>query len=80
LQDIDAVRLIESPVFHYDLSYAGRVDCVASYKDIPRVMTADKPKGLVERLYEYPLQLAAYLGAVNKYYQDYGKIDHALVV
>jgi len=78
----DAVRLIESPVFHYDLSYAGR-DCVASYKDIPvcEWKTADKPKGMVERLYEYPLQLAAYLGAVNKYYQDYGvKIDHALLV
>ena len=84
LQDIDAVRLIESPVFHYDLSYAGRVDCVASYKGIPCVCewkTADKPKGVVERLYEYPLQLAAYLGAVNQYYQDYGvKIDHGLLV
>lgn len=84
LQDIDAVRLIESPVFHYDLSYAGRVDCVASYKGVPCVCewkTADKPKGVVERLYEYPLQLSAYLGAVNQYYQDYGvKLDHALLV
>ena len=43
--------------------------------------TADKPKGSVERLYEYPLQLTAYLGAVNQYYQDYGiKLDHALLV
>lgn len=84
LQDIDAVRLIESPVFHYYLSYAGRVDCVASYKGVPCVCewkTADKPKGVVERLYEYPLQLSAYLGAVNQYYQDYGvKLDHALLV
>ena len=84
LQDIDAVRLIESPVFHYDLSYAGRVDCVASYKGVPCVCewkTADKPKGSVERLYEYPLQLSAYLGAANQYYQDYGvKLDHALLV
>lgn len=84
LQDIDTVRLIESPVFHYDLSYAGVVDCVASYKGAPCVCewkTADKPKGSVERLYEYPLQLTAYLGAVNQYYQDYGvKLDRALLV
>lgn len=84
LQDIGTVRLIESPVFHYDLSYAGRVDCLASYKGIPCVCewkTADKPKGAVERLYEYPLQLTAYLGAINHYYQDHGvKIDHALLV
>lgn len=84
LQDIDAVRLVEGPVFHYDLSYAGRVDCVASYKGIPCVCewkTADKPKGSIERLYEYPLQLTAYLGAVNQYYQDCGvKLDYALLV
>lgn len=84
LQDIDTIRLIEGPVFHYKLSYAGRVDCVASYKGIPCVCewkTADKPKGSLERLYEYPLQLTAYLGAVNQYYQDYGiKLDHALIV
>lgn len=84
LQDIDTVRLIEGSVFHYDLSYSGKVDCVASYKGIPCVCewkTADKPKGSIERLYEYPLQLTAYLGAVNQYYQDYGiKLDHALLV
>lgn len=84
LQNIDAVRLIESPVFHYEMSYAGIVDCVASYKGIPCICewkTADKPKGSVERLYEYPLQLSAYLGAINQYYQDYGiKLNHALLV
>ena len=84
LQEINTVKLIEGPVFHYELSYAGRVDCVASYKGIPCVCewkTADKPKGSIERLYEYPLQLTAYLGAVNQYYKDYGvKLDHALLV
>lgn len=84
LQDINTVRLIESPVFHYDLSYAGVVDCVASYKGIPCVCewkTADKPKNSIEHLYEYPLQLTAYLAAVNQYYQDYGvKLAHGLLV
>lgn len=84
LQNIDYVRLVEGSVFHYDLSYSGKVDCVASYKGIPCVCewkTADKPKGSIKRLYEQPLQLVAYLGAVNQCYQDYSiKIDHALLV
>ncbi|GAB1544527.1 hypothetical protein NUACC21_72030 [Scytonema sp. NUACC21] len=84
LEEIDTVRLVEGSVFHYHKSYSGKVDCVASYKGIPCICewkTADKPKGSVERLYEYPLQLTAYLGAVNDYYRDYGiEINHALVV
>ncbi len=84
LQNIDNVRLLEGLVCHYDLSYAGIVDCVAAYKGIACVCewkTADKPKGSVEHLFDYPLQLAAYLGAVNHYYQDYGvQLNHALIV
>jgi hypothetical protein len=84
LEKIDTVRLVEGSVFHYDLSYSGKVDCVASYKGVPCICewkTADKPKGAVERLYEYPLQLTAYLGAVNEYYRDYGiDLNHALLV
>lgn len=83
LQDINTVRLVEGFIFHYDLGYSGQVDCVASYQGVPCVCewkTADKPKGAIERLYEYPLQLSAYLGAVNAYYQDYGiQIERALL-
>ncbi len=83
LQDINTVRLVEGLIFHDDLGYSGQVDCVASYQGVPCVCewkTADKPKGAIERLYEYPLQLSAYLGAVNAFYQDYGiHIERALL-
>lgn len=84
VENIDTVKLIENPVVHYDLGYAGVVDCVASYKGIPCICewkTADKPKGSLERLYDFPLQLMAYWGAVNYSYQNYDvDINNALLV
>lgn len=84
LQDIQNVRLVEGSVFHYDLGYAGRVDAVASFRGVPCLCewkTADKPKGSVEHLYDYPLQLAAYCSAANQFYRAYGvKLEHALLV
>jgi len=75
---------VESPIFHYDLSYAGQIDCVASYRGVPCLCewkTADKPKQSVERLHDYPLQVVAYWGAVNRFYQDYNLgLDHAMLV
>jgi genome maintenance exonuclease 1 len=75
LQAVDQVRLIEGAVFHYDLGYAGKVDCVASYQGIPCLCewkTSDRPKHSVEHLNDYPLQLVAYWGAVNYSYQEQG--------
>jgi genome maintenance exonuclease 1 len=84
LQDVGNVRLIEGTVFNYELGYAGRVDCVASFRGIPCICewkTADKPKGSIARLYDYPIQLAAYCSAVNSYYQNYNvQIKHTLLV
>jgi len=84
IEEIDTVRLVEGSVFHHNMNYSGKVDCIASYKGIPCICewkTADKPKGSIEGLYEHPLQLTAYLGAVNEYYQDYDiQLNHALLV
>jgi len=74
LQAVDNVRLIEGTVFHYDLGYAGKVDCVASYEGVPCLCewkTSDRPKQTLDRLHDYPLQLVAYWGAVNQFYQNY---------
>lgn len=84
LQDITNIRLVEGTVFNYDLGYAGIVDCVASFRGISCLCewkTADKPKGSIERLYDYPLQIAAYSSAVNEYYQAYKiNLEYALIV
>lgn len=67
LQNILDVRLIEGYVFHYYLGYAGRVDCVGSYQGIPCVIEF-KSAETIKRLYDEPLQLAAYCGAINRQY------------
>ena len=77
LENIHNIRLIEANLFHYYLGYAGRVDCVANYCNIPCVIefkTAER----IKPLYDEPLQLAAYCGAVNR---QYGlRINNALVI
>ncbi len=84
LQTIAEVRLVESPVFHYDLGYAGTVDCVASLEGVLCVCdwkTSDRPKGAVDRLYDGPLQLAAYCGAINHVYADHNiHLTHAALI
>jgi genome maintenance exonuclease 1 len=84
LADVDGVQLVESSVFHSDLGYAGTVDCVASYQGIPCIVdwkTSDRPKASVNQLYDGPLQLAAYCGAVNHSYHTHQiRIRHALIV
>ncbi|TAF05458.1 MAG: exonuclease [Nostocales cyanobacterium] len=77
LENIHNIRLIEANLFHYYLGYSGRVDCVANYCNIPCVIefkTAER----IKHLYDEPLQLAAYCGAVNR---QYGlRIKNTLVI
>ena len=84
LSNLSDVRLVEGTVFHYDLCYAGKVDCVASYHGVPCVVdwkTSDRPKESIQRLYDNPLQLAAYFGAINHTYADHDiRLTAAMIV
>jgi hypothetical protein len=71
LDKVQQIRLTEGLVFHNQLGYGGVVDCVAGHC-IYEWKTADRPKLSLERLYDYPLQLAAYWGAVNYHYDALG--------
>lgn len=74
LPHLSNVRLVEGTVFHYDLCYAGKIDCIASYHGEPCLIdwkTSDRPKESIQRLYDNPLQLAAYCGAINHTYTDH---------
>lgn len=67
-EKISNVRLVEHIVTHPGMNYRGIVDCVAFYNDELVVIdfkTAEKPKKNVESLYDNPLQVTAYCGAIN---------------
>lgn len=84
LKAVDQIRLVEGLLFHDHLGYGGIVDCVASFEGVPCICewkTSDRPKGSIDRLYDYPLQLVAYCGAANQLYRDYNlNLCHALLV
>lgn len=67
-EKISNVRLVEHIVTHPDLKYRGIVDCVACYENELVVIdfkTAEKPKKSVGSLFDNPLQVTAYCGAIN---------------
>lgn len=67
-EKISNVRLVEHIVTHPSMKYRGIVDCVAFYENELVVIdfkTAEKPKKTIESLYDNPLQVTAYCGAIN---------------
>nr|CAD7199285.1 unnamed protein product [Timema douglasi] len=68
LPDITNVSVLESHVVHSQLLYRGIIDCVAEYKNKPVLIEwkkSDKQKPELENTYDAPIQLCAYLGAIN---------------
>merc|ERR1712166_749347 len=82
LETVSESSLVEAPVLHEGLGFAGTVDLVARVHGEQYLIdwkTAAKPKQRPEHLYDYPLQSAAYLGAVSRSYPDI-KVSKVLIV
>lgn len=68
LKDISCVIATEKRVSHYHLGYSGFLDMLALYKGIPCLIewkTSEKPKASLTDCHDFPLQVAAYAGAIN---------------
>ncbi|KAK7072746.1 Mgme1p [Halocaridina rubra] len=68
LPRVSDVRVLESRLIHPYLYYQGAVDCIASYRGTPFLIewkTSTKPKLSISSMFDDPLQVVAYLGALS---------------
>ncbi|XP_041351861.1 uncharacterized protein LOC121370598 [Gigantopelta aegis] len=84
LSKVGEVSACEDSVSHEGLMYKGKFDCVAIYRDCLCVIdwkTSQKPKPLLSNTFDSPIQVAAYLGAINSSAQlEFGPVTNAAIV
>ncbi|XP_042861383.1 uncharacterized protein LOC122246712 isoform X2 [Penaeus japonicus] len=85
IPNVSDVQVLESRLIHPYLYYQGAVDCVALYKGMPILIewkTSGKPKLSLKSMFDDPLQVIAYLGALNfdSNYRLRQPIDSAMLV
>lgn len=82
LAKISKTHLVETAIpYKGKHPYAGKLDFFGDFQGKPCVIewtTADEVKGIIDRLYDKPLQLTAFCGAVNQYYDL--RVNYALIV
>ncbi|CAG0916421.1 unnamed protein product [Notodromas monacha] len=75
--------LTEKPICHPVLGYWGIPDCVAVFKGTPVVIdwkTSGRTRQTIGQLYDGPVQLSAYIGALNATRTLDQQLDHGVVV
>ncbi|XP_035738488.1 mitochondrial genome maintenance exonuclease 1-like [Vespa mandarinia] len=82
INELEDIRAVESFVSHKDLYYKGKIDCIASFRGELYAIDwkkSDKDKENINSMYDAPIQLAAYIGAVNSSKRYPFTINHGLI-
>lgn len=75
------VHFMESPMVSLKHGVAGRGDCGATFEGVPVFIDWKSKARPSNKLYDYPLQLAAYIKIFSECYPDYPvKFDRGLIV
>ncbi|XP_046445847.1 mitochondrial genome maintenance exonuclease 1-like isoform X1 [Daphnia pulex] len=83
LGSLEDVAVLESYVVHKQLKYKGFVDCVCKYKDnlvVVEWKTSQRTKSTLQDAYDDPIQIAAYIGAINADERYPLRVENALLV
>lgn len=83
IQQISDAPLVEKSIYHPHLKYKGIVDCVASVNNelcIIEWKKSDRRKSDISATYDAPVQMCAYLGAINANPELNLKIKKGIVV
>ncbi|KAH9496160.1 Mitochondrial genome maintenance exonuclease 1 [Bulinus truncatus] len=86
LKILSDVKAVEGEVLNPFLLYRGVFDCIAKYKDLLCIIdwkVSKKPRPFLKDTYDDPLQIVAYMGAVNaseKFIRKFGQVNNGMIV